>query len=143
MLPRRSSLPLRFLLCSFLTVFCATAGLHADVIISEFVASNQTGILDEDGDQVDWIELFNDGATPVNLSGWRLTDDSTDPAKWTFPAVPLEPKGFLLVFASGKDRRSASGVLHTNFKLSSNGGYLALFRNDGSLAHSYPNYPAQ
>ena len=46
----------------------------ADVIISEFLASNVSGISDEDGENSDWIELTNLSGTAVNLTGWSLTD---------------------------------------------------------------------
>src|SRR5687767_2187813 len=91
----------------------------------------------------DWIELFNNGTTVENLAGWRLTDNAGNSTKWTLPAVTLEPKGFLLVFASAKDRTAANGVLHTNFKLSASGGYLALIRPNGTVATEFNPYPAQ
>lgn len=115
----------------------------AAVSISEFVASNSTGLRDEDGDSSDWIELYNDGASPVNLAGWSLTDDSTNPGKWTLPAVSIEPQGFVLVFASAKDRAIPGAPLHANFKLAAEGGYLGLFQPGGALAHHYQPYPAQ
>src|SRR5262245_57692112 len=81
------------------------------VFISEFLASNDTGLTDEDGDHSDWIEIYNSGATTVNLGGWRLTDESGVLDKWVFPSVDLAPKGFLLVFASNKDRAAAGAPL--------------------------------
>lgn len=111
--------------------------------ITEFVASNQNGLLDENGDTSDWLELYNDGTAAVNLSGWSLTDDLANKTKWVFPAVTIEPKGFLLVFASAKNRASAGVPLHTNFKLSADGGYLGLFQPGGVLAYQYQPYPAQ
>jgi hypothetical protein len=116
---------------------------RADVVISEFVANNNTGHVDDDGDRGDWIELYNNGSTVENLSGWRLTDDAADPTKWVFPGVTLEPKGFLIVFASSKDRTNSAAALHTNFKLSADGGYLALVRANGTLATEFNPYPAQ
>src|SRR5690349_12009673 len=109
----------------------SSSPVRADVVISEFLANNNNSVADEDGERGDWIELFNNGTTVENLSGWRLTDSASDPAKWTLPAVTLEPKAFLLVFASAKDRTNPNGVLHTNFKLSASGGYLALIRANG------------
>ena len=44
-------------------------------MISEFLAANKNGLTDEDGDYSDWIEIYNPGHRPVNLSGWSLTDD--------------------------------------------------------------------
>ena len=113
------------------------------VSISEFVASNSSGLRDEDGDASDWIELFNDGTTPVDLAGWSLTDDSDVPAKWVLPAVTIEPQGFLIVFASAKNRAIPGAALHANFKLAADGGYLGLFQPGGALAYHYQPYPAQ
>ncbi|MBN2507231.1 MAG: lamin tail domain-containing protein [Verrucomicrobia bacterium] len=107
-----------------------------DVVINEFLASNVATNspldLDEDGELQDWIELWNRGIQPVNLLGWSLTDDPAQPGLWTFPAIVLEPGEFLLVYASGKDRRPAApgAALHTNFRLNLGGEYLALFPAD-------------
>jgi hypothetical protein len=103
----------------------------AQVIISEFLtaAENASGLKDEDGELQDWVELHNTGATAVNLTGWSLTDDPEEPGLWTFPNVSVPAGGRLVVFASGKDRKptGAGARLHTSFKLSSGGEYLALF----------------
>lgn len=135
---------IRSLLLCVLGLFLALTPASAQtVMISEFMASNQNGILDEDGTASDWIEIYNSGATPVNLAGWRLTDDSANLSKWVLPAVTVDPKGFLLVFASAKNRAVAGAPLHTNFKLGSSGGYLGLVKADGSVSHAYNPYPAQ
>ena len=101
--------------------------------INEFLASSVagSGIRDEDGELQDWIEIYNEGRTLVNLEGWSLTDDRKDPGRWTFPGVALGPGEFLVVFASGKDRRPSGGTpLHTNFKLSPTGEYLGIFNHE-------------
>ena len=49
------------------------------------MASNQTGIIDEDGDRPDWIEIHNPDLTPVDLGGYHLSDDIARPTRWTFP----------------------------------------------------------
>ncbi|MBN1441722.1 MAG: CotH kinase family protein, partial [Planctomycetes bacterium] len=95
--------------------------------LSEILADNPGGLEDADGDSPDWIEIRNDGSDWVNLEGWALTDSKADPGRWVFPSLLLEPGGFLVVFASGKDRRpEGGGELHTNFKLDLGGEYLAL-----------------
>lgn len=114
----------------------------AEPVISEFVASNETGLADEEREKGDWIEIYNETGT-VSLSGWHLTDSRDDRAKWTFPAVMLGPRQAVVVFASGKNRSVAGQVLHTNFKLSSSGGYLALTRPDRTVATEFDPYPAQ
>jgi len=104
----------------------------ADVVISEILASNDSGIIAEDGQRYDWIELYNSGDSPVDISGWHLTDDASSFSKWTFPEVAIDAKSFLLIFASGLDRTNNPSYLHTNFKLSSNGEYVGLTSADGS-----------
>ena len=113
-----------------------------DVIISEVMASNSETLRDADGDSSDWIELHNTSAETIQLGGWHLSDDSDNPARWSLPAVELAADGFLVIFASGKNRTADVGELHTDFRLSSNGEYLALSRPDLSVAHEFrPSFP--
>jgi len=104
-----------FVVC-YLVLFTLNADAQ-EVFISEIVASNDNSFEDEDGDSPDWIELYNASESPVSLTGWYLTDDSDDLTQWSFPATTLPAKGFLVVFASDKDRAVAGQELHTNFKL--------------------------
>jgi hypothetical protein len=114
------------------------------VYISEFLANNASVLADEDGEYSDWIELHNPTSESVDLSGWSLTDSPDQPAKWIFPKVTIPPNGFQIVFASDKDRRDPSGELHTNFKLTTDGEYLALIKPDQTIAHEFsPAYPVQ
>ncbi len=125
--------------------------LTSNVVLSEFLAVNNSGLggmTDSFGDKSDWIEVHNNGVTPVDLAGWQLEDGTTT---WTFPSEPtwansvLGPNSYLTVFASGRDTVTLNGTqLHTNFKLSSDGEYLALLHPDNSVAFEYvPQYPAQ
>lgn len=106
------------------------AGESHKVLISEIMAVNNSGLKDKDGDFSDWIEIFNPASDPVNLSGWALTDNPGNPGKWKFPALSLPGNGYLVVFASEKNRSLAGQELHTNFKLSGSGEYLALMEPD-------------
>jgi hypothetical protein len=117
---------------------------HGQVRITEFMASNASTLTDEDGDTSDWIEIQNTTATNVSLLNWALTDSVNHPAEWVFPATNISGGGFMIVFASGKNRAVAGQELHTNFKLSSGGEYLALARPDGTIATEFsPEYPPQ
>ncbi|MCD6339930.1 MAG: lamin tail domain-containing protein [Verrucomicrobia bacterium] len=116
----------------------------AQVIISEFLAVNDHGIRDDDGNRSDWIELCNLGPEPANLQGWFLTDDASDLTKWRLPAVQLGVGQYLLVWASGKDRRDPNRPLHANFKLSAGGEYLALTEPRTNVVSAFaPAYPPQ
>ena len=116
----------------------------ADVAIHEFVADNASGLLDQDGDRSDWIELKNTGAVPIDISGWHLTDDAADLAKWQLPATVINPGGYLTIFASGKDRAVAGQELHTDFALLDTGEYLGLVMADGAtVAHNFAPFPEQ
>ncbi len=129
-------------------VSLALSGLYpaaSQVVISEFFAADGRVLADEDGHYSDWIELVNVGSSTANLEGWSLTDNPDRLRKWVFPATQLPPGGFVLVFASEKDRRVPGQPLHTNFKLSQSGEYLALVEPDGSTrASEYaPTFPPQ
>jgi hypothetical protein len=125
--PRRRCLPKRFA-AETLEPRHLMAALP---IISEFVADNDNGITDVDGDASDWIEIYNAGDEPIDLAGWHLTDNADNLGKWTFPSVTLARDAFLVVYASGKDKVEPGGRPHTNFLLDADGEYLALVRPDG------------
>lgn len=129
-----------------LSAFLMCQLVPADVIISEFMASNSATVRDQDNDYSDWIELFNAGEEAVDLSGWYLTDNDEWLTKWQFPqGVTLAAGDFLVVFASYKDLTQVGSELHTNFKLESDGEFLALVEPDGAtVAHAFsPRYPRQ
>ncbi len=86
------------------------------IYINEIVASNQELLNDEDGDFSDWVELYNYGSVPVNLNGWGLTDDAANTFKWLFPSITLQPGEYLIVWASGKDRRPGQNDLIQGFR---------------------------
>ncbi len=124
--------------------------LAANLMITEFMASNQGTLDDGDGNSTDWIEIHNAGDEAIDLAGYRLTDDAEELNKWTFPSVNLEPGGYLVVFASGQDTANyvdAAGKLHTNFKLSAAGEFVGLVAPDGTVVSQYgsvtEDYPAQ
>lgn len=122
--------------------------MFAEPQITEFVALNDQSLLDGDGNASDWIEIHNPEGSPLNLSGYRLTDDPADASKYVFPSDAVIPGGQrLVVFASDRDEadyRDGAGNLHTTFSLSSGGEYLALLKPDGSVLQEFsPEYPQQ
>ena len=103
--------------------------LHAEPIVSEFMAINTSTLQDQDGDFSEWLELGNRGEDPIDLGGHYLTNDAADLDRWRIPnGTVLDPGEYLVVFASGKNRAVAGSQLHTNFTLHDGGAgsFLAL-----------------
>jgi hypothetical protein len=111
------------------------------VILSEFVAKNDTGIRDEYGEREDWIELVNTGSTATDVSGMYLTDDADNLDKWQIPTGHvLQPGQTLLVWA---DEDGGQGPLHANFKLSADGEEIALVATDGKTVLDWIGFGPQ
>lgn len=97
----------------------------------------------------DWVELQNPTSSAINLTGYFLTDDLSDPQRWQFPdGITLPAGGFLVVFASGLDLRDSrldeNGYLHTNFQLNNAGGEpLALLDAQGRMVSQFRPLPVQ
>lgn len=86
------------------------------VVINEYSAANLATILDNYGNNEDWIELYNTSASTVNIGGFYLSDNPSDSLKWQFPEnVTIAGHGFLKIWASGRNEVLA-GNYHTNFK---------------------------
>ena len=122
-----------------LSLFClCTPALHAQVLINEISAANMNGLQDGDGDREDWIELYNSGAASVNLSGWFLSDDPSNPQKWVIPnGQNIVAGAYRTVFCSSKNK-IAGAAMHTNFKITQTKGESAvLTRPNGTTADTY------
>ncbi|HON07396.1 MAG TPA: lamin tail domain-containing protein, partial [Verrucomicrobiota bacterium] len=79
---------------------------QVNLVISEFMASNQRSLLDESGASSDWVEIYNPNSFEVNLEGWFLTDNANKLTKWEFPSTNMSPYSFMIVFCSGKNRQT-------------------------------------
>ena len=107
-----------------------TLARQPGVIITEVQAANTRTVLDDRGGYADWLELHNPTDTSIPLVGYTLTDDPTQPAKWSLPASTLAPGGFRMIWASSADRVWLD-VWHASFRLNRAGGYVGLFGPDG------------
>ena len=112
------------------------------VLINELLAINETMNMDEAGEYDDWIELWNYSDLQVDLSHHYITDVYDDLEKWQFPdsGVVIDPGEFLIIWC---DDDQEQGSLHTNFKLSSGGEYLALVLPDGQTILDSITFPVQ
>ena len=124
-------------------VYKVDPSVSANVVISEFEANNKNGIKDDDGNHSDWIELANFGTLGANLNGWYLTDEVTNLTKWRIPAAFLDANKYMIIWASAQDRTNLNAPLHTNFKLQSEPGFLALVDPNTNIVSSFNPYPQQ
>ncbi len=131
------------LVLSLALLFIGISHSQAALRISEIVADNEASLLDIDQEAPDWIEIHNPDDMAVSLDGYFLSDDPDNLTRWAFPEVEIPAGGYLIVFASGKDRRDPTGELHLNFRLSASGEYLALVNGGGTQIVSAftPRYP--
>lgn len=102
------------------------------ISINEIMISNKSTLMDFDGQSSDWIEIVNKGDAVINLEGYGLSDNLTEPEKWVFPYYEIQPNEFLVVFASGKDTVN-NNQIHTNFKLNSKGERLFFIDPSGHV----------
>ena len=105
------------------------------LVINEICASSITTLKDGDGDYPDWIELHNTSSKAIDLSNYALSDAPDSLVKWRFPqGAVIEPGGYYVVFASGKDKGpDSTGWPHAGFKLRSNGETVILSDIQGRM----------
>jgi hypothetical protein len=102
-----------------------------NVVINEFMASNDVTAADQDGEYDDWLELYNNTGSVIDLSGYFLSDDPGDLTQWTFPeGTIINANGFLIVWVDDDEDQDG---LHANFKLSASGESLILVDPTGII----------
>lgn len=128
------------------SVALGASPVRGAVVINEFLADNDGGLTNASGATADWIELYNTGASAVDLSGWYLTDSNSTPTEWRIPdGTTIASNGYLVIFADNSPVSLTNNELHANFGLSNDGEYLGLFLPDGlTVADEYaPAFPPQ
>jgi hypothetical protein len=109
-------------------------GEGAVLVVNELLARNDLDIADPQGENDDWIEIYNSGEEAINIGGMYLTDDLSEPTKWRIPndnfsATTIEAGGYLLIWA---DNDIADAGLHAGFELDADAGEeIGLFDTDG------------
>lgn len=105
--------------------------------INEFMASNATTICDSFGSYSDWIELYNSTDTDMDISGFGISDNLSQPMKYRFPdGTTIAAKGYLVVFCSGNEGIQ-NGELHAPFGLRSYGEDVVIANRAGRIIDSY------
>lgn len=100
-------------------VSCTDSKKKDAFVINEIMASNNTGLVAEDGKLHDWIEIKNVSTEPVSLKGFSLfvektaskkkapKEGETEPEAWEFPDTIVAPGECLVVYMSKKGKKEA------------------------------------
>jgi hypothetical protein len=115
-----------------------------DPLLTEFMARNASTLRDDQGGMSDWIEVHNPGTTSVDMNGWYITDDPMNLKKFRFDARSIPAGDYMILHATGLNRRFVNNPLHTNFTLNGDKGeYLALVKPGGTTIASQITFPKQ
>lgn len=111
----------------------ASNAASGSVSINEICAKNSVYAA-PDGGMYDWIELYNSSSSPVDISGWGLSDKQNTPYMYCFPqGTTISGKGYLVVFCESKSDGSNNIA---PFGLSTSGETVFLTDKNGSTADS-------
>lgn len=111
-----------------------------EIVINELMPVNSTVISDQNGEFDDWIELYNVTSSQIDISGYYLSDNSSNRTKWRLPdGTTISGKGYLIIWA---DKDTTQVGLHANFKLSSLGEEVIISDRDGYILDGVV-YPGQ
>ena len=137
----------------FVQTFSATPGQKNKevtpvngLVINE-LSPVESSFTDAFGEQDDWVELYNSGTEPVNLSGLFLSDKAGQPVRHLlnrdYADWPLQPGEFALLWTDGQPEQ---GYDHLPMKLSTAGETITLAqvtRGDTLILdhYTYPVHP--
>lgn len=115
------------------------------LIINEFLASNDFCCSDEDGDYDDWVELYNDSNSSIDIGGMYFTDTPNDEKPYLIPITDssktkIPPGGYLILWC---DDDQEQGVLHLSKKLKGSGESIILMESDGVTVVDSYSYESQ
>ena len=105
--------------------------IERPVRINEVSAANNV-FVNESFKKQDWIELYNTTSASIDVSGMYLSDNLSQPLKYTIPqGTTIPARGYLVIWC---DKEEGS-QLHASFKLDNkDGGAVVLTARDKSWA---------
>jgi len=128
-----------------LVLYFFSLSINGQIVINEWMASNESFIADDFGEFDDWIEIYNTSGSTFDLSGHYISDDETDLTKWQIPTdsgieVQIPANGYLILWA---DNDGDQGATHLEFKLSGGGESIIVVAPDGTTIIDQVSFPAQ
>ena len=111
--------------------------ISSDVVINEIMPKNNGTVTDQDNEYDDWIELYNNSSSTVDISGYTISDYALELDRFVFPAGTTIGAGeYLIVWCDGDTLQSG---YHTNFKLDSGGE--TIYFGDGTSTINEVTFP--
>lgn len=92
-------------------------GDKKELVISEVMNSNYSYLEQNGGKYYDWIELYNNTNSTINLNEYSLTEEKGD-YNSKLPNIKLKSKEYIVFMASGNSKLSNSKYRHLDFKIS-------------------------
>ena len=88
---------------------------YGDIVINELITKDTSNVyfIDESGSPADWLEIFNNGTSAINVAGMFITDDPGVEADYqqipdgSAGVTTIPPKGFIVIICGAAD---AGGV---------------------------------
>lgn len=104
-----------------------------DLYINEFMASNNSIDIPGHINNDDWIELKNTTSSPIDISGYYVTDNLSNPTKVRLPVTPgsivVPANGYLVLICSDNP---SLGARHIVLGLSASGESIGLYAANGT-----------
>jgi hypothetical protein len=129
--------PVRMPMLLLLLAGAVAAPGQQRVLINEVCPSNRHLLLAANGASPDWIELYNPGAGPIDLQGWRIAMGDRQQVLERSMAIPA--RGHALLHCSAHPEADGAEV---GFALPREGGSLILLHPDGMRIADFFTYPA-
>jgi hypothetical protein len=131
----RRAIPSVVLLAVALTLSWESAG--ADVTINEIMADPASDWSPSDGNdeyqsmEDEWIEIYNDGLDPADITGWRLRDAVSD-SSWRFGFDGVIDPGEVIVVYGNESYawEEANGFPKYGLSMNNGGDTMTLVRAD-------------
>lgn len=98
---------------------------NKDLYINEYMSNNKRSSYDSSGNYNDFVELYNNSDSDLELKNIYLTDDEEKLMKYKIPNVKIEKNGYLLILLSDKSK-IVDNQIYANFRLGEDDKYLVL-----------------
>ena len=90
------------------------------LIINEVCNSNSSYLVQNGNEYYDFIELYNNSTSDIDLKDYYLSDSDNDINKYNLPDIVLKANEYIVFMCSGNEKLTNTNYFHTNFKISDN-----------------------